>query len=82
MDLIWTIIVGFFVGLFARFFMPGRDVSGFIMTSILGIVGAVVGTYVGSLLGLYQFGESAGFIGSVLGAMIVLFIFKMIRGDK
>lgn len=79
MGIIWTIIIGFLVGLVAKILMPGRDGGGFIMTTILGIVGAVVGTYIGSTLGLYQVGEAGGFIGSVLGAMVVLFLFRMIR---
>lgn len=82
MGIIWTIIVGFFVGLIARFLMPGNDKFGFIMTTILGIVGAVVGTYIGSALGLYQVGQPAGFIGSVFGAMVLLFTGRLISGKS
>ena len=78
MGIIWTIIIGFFVGLIAKFLMPGKDKGGFILTTILGIIGSVVGTYIGQALGLYQVGEPAGFIASVLGAMIVLFIARML----
>lgn len=78
MGIIWTIIIGFIVGLIAKFLMPGKDGGGFIMTTILGIIGSVVGTYVGSALGWYQVGEGAGFIASVLGAMIVLFLARML----
>ncbi|ASD63843.1 GlsB/YeaQ/YmgE family stress response membrane protein [Bdellovibrio bacteriovorus] len=78
MHIIWTIIIGFIVGLVAKFLMPGKDRGGFILTTILGIIGAVVGTYVGSALGWYQEGEGAGFIASVLGAMIVLFLARML----
>lgn len=78
MELIWTIIVGFFVGLIARFLMPGNDKLGFIMTTILGVIGSVVGTYLGSSMGFYQVGEAAGFIGSVLGAMVVLLIARLL----
>lgn len=78
MGIIWTIIIGFIVGLFARFLMPGNDKAGFIMTTILGIVGSVVGTYIGQWLGLYEVGEAGGFIASVLGAMIVLFFARML----
>lgn len=79
MEILWTIIIGFIVGLVAKFIMPGRDGGGFILTTLLGIVGSVVGTYVGSWLGLYTMGEGAGFIASVLGAMLVLFIFRMVQ---
>lgn len=78
MGIVWTILIGFIVGLVAKFLMPGKDGGGFIMTTILGIIGAVVGTYVGSALGWYQIGQGAGFITSVLGAMIVLFIARML----
>ncbi|WP_374028363.1 GlsB/YeaQ/YmgE family stress response membrane protein [Bdellovibrio bacteriovorus] len=78
MGIIWTIIIGFIVGLIAKFLMPGKDGGGFIMTTLLGIIGSVVGTYVGSALGWYEVGEGAGFIASVLGAMIVLFLARML----
>ncbi|AHZ84363.1 GlsB/YeaQ/YmgE family stress response membrane protein [Bdellovibrio bacteriovorus] len=78
MGIIWTIIIGFVVGLIAKFLMPGKDGGGFIMTTLLGIIGSVVGTYVGSALGWYEVGEGAGFIASVLGAMIVLFLARML----
>lgn len=79
MGIIWTIIVGFVVGAIAKFLMPGRDGGGFVLTAILGIVGAVVGTYVGSWMGFYMVGEEAGLIASVLGAMLVLFVFRMVQ---
>ena len=78
MGIILTIIIGFIVGLVAKFLMPGKDVGGFILTTILGIIGSVVGTYIGSSLGWYEVGEAAGFIASVLGAMIVLFLARML----
>ena len=78
MGIIWTIIIGFVIGLFARFLMPGNDKAGFIMTTILGIVGSVVGTYLGQWMGLYGPGEVGGFIASVLGAMVVLFFARML----
>ena len=76
MSIIWTIIIGFIVGVVAKFIMPGsNEPSGFILTTILGIVGAFVATYLGQALNWYQAGESAGFIGSVVGAIIVLLIY-------
>ena len=78
MGIISMIVVGFIVGLLARAIMPGDQKLGIIMTIILGIVGAVVAGYLGSALGLYQSGEGAGWIGSIVGAIIVLFIYGLI----
>ncbi|RKG36627.1 GlsB/YeaQ/YmgE family stress response membrane protein [Acinetobacter rongchengensis] len=78
MSLIGAIIIGFFAGLIARAIHPGDDKAGFIVTVALGIVGSLVATYGGQLLGLYPKGASAGFIASVIGAIIVLFIYNMI----
>lgn len=75
MGIISTIVIGFFVGLFARAIVPGRDISGFIKTTLLGIAGALVGKFLGQGLGLYAEGQSAGFFMSLLGAMILLFIY-------
>src|ERR1043165_32474 len=66
MSIIWAIIIGFVVGLVAKLLMPGRDPGGFIITTILGIVGALVATYLGQAMGWYAAGQSAGFIGSVV----------------
>ncbi len=76
--LIGAIIIGFFAGLIARAIHPGNDKAGFIVTTALGIIGSLVATYGGQLLGLYKNGASAGFIASVIGAIIVLFIYNMI----
>lgn len=79
MGIIWTIIIGFVAGLIAKFIMPGNnEPSGFIMTTILGIVGAFVASYLGQALGWYQPGEGAGLIGAVIGAIIVLFIYGLV----
>jgi uncharacterized membrane protein YeaQ/YmgE (transglycosylase-associated protein family) len=81
MGIIWTIIIGFLAGLVAKFIMPGKnEPSGFILTTILGIVGAFVASYLGQALGWYRAGEGAGFIGAVVGAIIVLAIYGMIAG--
>ena len=70
MSIIWTIIIGFVAGLIAKWIMPGRnEPSGFIMTTILGIVGAFVATYLGQALGWYRADEGAGFIGAIVGAV-------------
>lgn len=78
MGIIWSIIIGFIAGLVAKFLMPGRDPGGFIITTLLGIIGAVVATYLGQAVGWYRPGEGAGFIGAVVGAVIVLGIYRMI----
>jgi uncharacterized membrane protein YeaQ/YmgE (transglycosylase-associated protein family) len=79
MGIIWTIIIGFVAGVVAKFIMPGpNEPSGFIMTTLLGVVGAVVATYLGQALGWYSAGEGAGFIGAIVGAIIVLFIWGQI----
>lgn len=77
MSIVVTLIIGLVVGLVAKLLMPGRDPGGFIITSLLGIVGAFVATYLGQAIGWYHDGEVTGFIGAVLGAMIVLFIYRM-----
>jgi uncharacterized membrane protein YeaQ/YmgE (transglycosylase-associated protein family) len=83
MSIIWTIIIGFLAGVIAKFIMPGdNEPSGFIMTTILGIVGAFVASYLGQALGWYKPGESAGFIGAVVGAIIVLLIYGFFAGKR
>jgi uncharacterized membrane protein YeaQ/YmgE (transglycosylase-associated protein family) len=83
MSIIWTIIIGFVAGLIAKWIMPGRnEPSGFIMTTILGIVGAVVATYLGQALGWYRADEGAGFIGALVGAFVGLFIYGLIAGRR
>lgn len=77
--MIWALIVGLFVGALAKLFMPGRDPGGIIITSLLGVAGAAVAYWIGSASGLYYQGETAGFVASVLGAMLILFLYRMIR---
>jgi uncharacterized membrane protein YeaQ/YmgE (transglycosylase-associated protein family) len=77
MGFIWTILIGFIAGLIARFVTPGsNEPSGFILTTVLGIVGAFVATWLGQSLGWYGAGEGAGLIGAVVGAVIVLLIWS------
>lgn len=76
MDIIVTIIVGFIVGVIAKFLMPGKDGGGFILTTILGVAGAFVGSFIASALGM---GGAVGWIGSVLGAMLILFVLRLVR---
>jgi uncharacterized membrane protein YeaQ/YmgE (transglycosylase-associated protein family) len=82
MEILYTIIIGLIVGAIAKLLMPGRDPGGWIITALLGIAGAFVGTYVGQALNLYTVGEPAGFIGSVLGAMLLLFIYRLFVGRR
>ena len=83
MSIIWTIIIGFFAVLVAKFIMPGdNEPSGFIMTTILGIVGAFVASYLGQALGWYKAAEGAGFIGAVVGAIILLLIYGFVAGKR
>lgn len=78
MGIISMIIVGFIVGLIARAVMPGDQKMGIIMTTILGIIGAVVAGYIGVAAGWYAAGEGAGWIASIIGAVIVLFVYGLI----
>lgn len=79
MSILWTIIIGFVAGIIAKFITPGdNEPSGFILTTILGIIGAFVATWLGQSLGWYSANEGAGLIGAVVGAVIVLFVWGMI----
>ena len=83
MSIIWTIIIGFLAGVIAKFIMPGdNEPSGFIMTTILGIVGSILASYLGQALGWYKAGEGAGFIGAVVGALILLVIYSFFAGKR
>lgn len=77
MGFIWIIIIGFVAGILARLFAPGPNKpSGFILTTVLGIVGAFVATFIGQLIGWYRPGQGAGFIAATIGAIIVLFVWN------
>jgi len=78
--MIVTILIGLVVGALAKLIMPGKDPGGIIITILIGIAGAFVGTYLGQALHLYQPGESAGWIMSIVGAMILLGLYRVIRG--
>ncbi len=83
MGILWTIIIGFVAGVIAKFITPGtNEPSGFILTTILGIVGAFVASWLGHALGWYQPGEGAGLIGAVVGAVIVLFIWGAVTRPR
>lgn len=78
MSIIWLILVGFVVGLLARAIMPGEQKLGLVLTTALGIAGSLVAGYLGQAVGLYQAGQGAGFIGSIVGALILLFAFGLL----
>ena len=82
MSWIWTIVIGLIAGLLARFVMPGRQSMGMLLTICLGIAGSVVATFLGQMLGWYKLGEGAHLIGSVVGAVIILFIFGMFKKSQ
>ena len=79
MHLLWSALIGLLVGAIAKLFMPGKDGGGIIVTMLLGIGGSLLFTYLGRFLGFYEEGQSAGFIASILGAMILLFIYRLFK---
>jgi len=79
MHILWTLLIGFFAGLLARALKPGDDNMGLIMTSLLGVAGSFAATYGGQALGVYRPGQTAGFIGAVIGAIALLVVVGMLR---
>jgi uncharacterized membrane protein YeaQ/YmgE (transglycosylase-associated protein family) len=82
MEFIGAIIIGLLAGAVAKFLTPGKDPGGCFITILLGLAGSFVGTYLGQALGLYRVGEPAGFIGSVIGAVLLLLLYRMIAGKR
>lgn len=82
MGILGWILFGLVVGALAKFLMPGRDGGGILVTILLGIVGALLGGFLGSALGLYQPGEPAGFVGALVGAVLVLFLYRAMAGRR
>src|SRR5438270_7697100 len=80
MHILWTLIIGLIVGAVAKLLTPGRDPGGFIVTILLGIAGSFVGTFIGRALHIYREGEAAGFIMSVIGAILLLVIYRFVAG--
>ena len=79
MEIIWTIIIGLVAGIIAKLLMPGRDPGGFIITTLLGIAGAVIATFLGRAVGWYGPNDGAQFIGAIIGAIILLAIYRLVR---
>jgi uncharacterized membrane protein YeaQ/YmgE (transglycosylase-associated protein family) len=80
MGLIWTIVIGLVVGVVAKFVHPGRENLGLVVTALLGVGGSLVATFLGQAIGWYQPGDPAGFIGAVVGAVILLLVYGRMRG--
>jgi len=80
MSILWTIFIGLIAGVLAKLVMPGRDPGGIILTILLGIGGALVAKFLGQVLGIYQEGQTAGLIGSTVGAIVILFAYRLVKG--
>lgn len=79
LELIWIILIGAVVGALAKFLMPGRDPGGFFVTALLGMAGALVATFLGRFAGLYGPADGAGFLASIIGAILVLIVYRNVR---
>lgn len=79
-SLLWAAIIGLIVGALAKFIMPGKDPGGILITMALGIVGSIIATWIGRAIGWYKEGQSAGFLMSIAGAILLLYIYRLIRG--
>ncbi|HKD62461.1 MAG TPA: GlsB/YeaQ/YmgE family stress response membrane protein [Candidatus Acidoferrales bacterium] len=80
LTLIWELVIGLVVGAVAKFLMPGKDPGGIWITMIIGIAGSILATYIGQAIGWYQAGQGAGFIMSVVGAIVLLLVYRVIKG--
>ena len=80
LTILWEAIIGLVVGAVAKFLMPGKDPGGIFITMLIGVAGSLLATFLGSRFGLYREGQSAGFIMSVLGAIVLLAIYRLIKG--
>jgi len=80
MGILWTIVIGFVIGVIAKFLHPGRDGMGFIMTTLVGIGGSLLATWIGQALGWYAPGQATGFIGATIGAIVLLAVYGKVKG--
>ncbi len=80
LSILWTILIGFVIGVIAKFLHPGKENLGLILTTALGIAGSLVATFLGRLVGFYKEGEAAGFLMAVVGAIILLVVYTLVRG--
>lgn len=82
MSILWSIIIGGIAGAIAKLIMPGKDPGGFVITIIIGIVGALIATFLGRAVGWYHEGESAGLLGAIVGSIILLALYRLFLGRK
>jgi len=82
MHLIWTILIGFVAGVIAKLFAPGTGPTGFFLTAALGIAGSLIATFLGQFVGWYKEGETAGFIGAIVGAVVLLAVYHFFRKNR
>jgi uncharacterized membrane protein YeaQ/YmgE (transglycosylase-associated protein family) len=82
MHILWTLLIGLVVGIVAKLLTPGRDPGGCLITSAIGIAGAFIATFLGQALHFYGPGQTAGFIGSVIGAIILLLVYNALKGRR
>ncbi len=82
LSLLWTAIIGLVIGAVAKLLMPGKDPGGFIITMLLGLAGSFIAGYLGQLIGWYKEGQAAGFIMSVLGAILLLYLYRLFTRKK
>lgn len=80
LSILWTILIGFVIGVLAKLLHPGKENMGLILTTALGIAGSLVATFLGRLVGFYKEGEAAGFLMAVVGAIVLLVIYTLVRG--
>ena len=80
LSILWTILIGFVIGVIAKFLHPGKENMGIILTTALGIAGSLVATFLGRLVGFYKEGEAAGFLMAVVGAIVLLVVYNLVRG--
>ncbi len=80
LSILWTILIGFVIGVFAKLLHPGKENMGLILTTALGIAGSLVATFLGRLVGFYKEGEAAGFLMAVVGAIVLLVVYTLVRG--
>ena len=82
MHLLWMLIIGLVIGALAKLIIPGKDPGGIIVTMLIGIAGALIAGFLGRAVGWYQEGEAAGFIASVIGAILLLIVYRMVVGRR
>lgn len=80
LSILWTVLIGFVIGVIAKFLHPGKENLGLILTTALGIAGSLVATFLGRLVGFYKEGEAAGFLMAVVGAIVLLVVYTLVRG--